>query len=601
MTQQGTQQPGIEQLSPYISLVLYDAGSKWKDITAECSTVLVAYLKSAKRGMGGAGASDAGSVCAPAAGSRRYGRLVLKYSLWTLTEPRVPGWLRVVDGKATSELRDTIHHIVVVLQLGKTVGIHCSDPRVKKTLQASSFATLTPCHRDDLWAAFGRGAAKAMWLSSVRPSVRERADSKVLLGPGLEDALDPLGDATFRASAARCQHDQQTVGLNGDSSTVWMHAAPAFDDFVLKCGDLMAAVGKTSGTIPDWYRTLSNPGELEPTSVPYALSVTDPDVLDSNSTAPSHDDGRWYRMEYSIKKGGTAGSFEVQACSTEPSEKHSATMAIVPAGKAKAFKYKLRAIGTTRESPPSPLAAFLLRSPTVRVYLEDDGVFEGGVVAAPPPNVTPFGAWLFPKIPPACQAREKPASPWNRTNPPKGDSLFAWLFNHYPSELKRGTHGIVLCGDGAGEIADFIVLGLQGDEVSVDLVHVKSGSTESGRQLAAAVFDVVTSQVVRNIKYVNRDLLAGELKVLVASKSPVASKTFGPRSSSAQLIKSLKSARPDKIRWRFVIVQPHIMQALNPGAEAKTARARQMHTILNSTLARCRQAGAELVVVGTRT
>ena len=121
------------------------------------------------------------------------------------TEERTPGWYGG-DG----EVRDTLNHLIVACQQNRQVAIYLSDSRKRsaatrqiKAGQGAGLGAIKLLEPDLLNAAFVKGKTRTVWLSGTHARVSVKADSKILSGLDLRDALDPLGDQTYYFTAAR--------------------------------------------------------------------------------------------------------------------------------------------------------------------------------------------------------------------------------------------------------------------------------------------------------------------------------------------------------------------------------------------------------------
>lgn len=157
-------------------------------------------------------------------------------------EQRLPGW-RVRDWRGPL---DRLHQLVLVCrrraadEAGRYLAVYASEPAVKQKIARqigaadapTPFDALARIDRHILEAAFverdrparnvdAKRRIRTLWLSGIHRSAAWKADGKVLMGPDLENALEPLGDQTYYFTAARC-----FVPVGGDKATLTVGVAP---------------------------------------------------------------------------------------------------------------------------------------------------------------------------------------------------------------------------------------------------------------------------------------------------------------------------------------------------------------------------------------
>lgn len=154
---------------------------------------------------------------------------------------------------------------------------------------------------------------------------------------------------------------------------------------------------------------------------------------------------------------------------------------------------------------PTTLSVLLTERPPTMFFL--DGTTVRGRELFPPPtatlDLTPGllspESWAGVDI----TAETKAKAIANGT----GISIHEWLEDYLCKRPARGRRRWILCNDGAGEIADYIVIEmLPNGQVAVDLWHAKfaGGSTSSVR---VGDFEVVSSQAIKSRRWpTDRDL-----------------------------------------------------------------------------------------------
>lgn len=163
--------------------------------------------------------------------------------------------------------------------------------------------------------------------------------------------------------------------------------------------------------------------------------------------------------------------------------------------------------------------------------------------------------------------------------------------------------GWLACDDGAGEKADFIHF----DEHSrtLSLIHIKASDSESAqRSVAVARYEVVVSQAIKNLRFLDRDNLRAGLLARANGNTLSMSWCSGNPCATADFIAALEriDARCER---RVVILQPHLRSEVFHRATANPdsqdgRRLRQLNTLLVGAESSCRALGAKLTVIGAR-
>lgn len=182
-------------------------------------------------------------------------------------------------------------------------------------------------------------------------------------------------------------------------------------------------------------------------------------------------------------------------------------------------------------------------------------------------------------------------------------SLFCWVWGTWSGLLEAGFGGGWLaCDDGAGEKADFIHFDEQAQVLS--LIHVKaSESASAARSVAVATYEIVVSQAIKNLRFLDRENLQDGLLSRVNGAGRVLNWHDGNPCTREEFVDALSRMEPRCVR-NIVIVQPHLQKAVwdraNVNPESHEAgRLRQLNTLLVGAEASCRALGASLKVIGT--
>jgi hypothetical protein len=201
--------------------------------------------------------------------------------------------------------------------------------------------------------------------------------------------------------------------------------------------------------------------------------------------------------------------------------------------------------------------------------------------------------------------KEKP-EPLTQDTVGKQDSLFCWVKNIWPLRgFGAAAGGWLASDDGSMEIADFIHLDDVSDPPRLTLIHAKAaGSGSVTRGLSVSHYEVVTSQAIKNLRSLDRDLLSEGLRQGLGKKiSDLVWHNRKP-STRAKMIAALKKVGANYDR-QVVIIQPHVTKTRWDSARANSAsgdaaRLRQLDTLLVAQEASCHSLGARLAVIAKK-
>ncbi len=133
-------------------------------------------------------------------------------------------------------------HVLVLVSKGRVLGVSTSAAELRGRVSAhlSALATLRPMAADALEALMRSGQLRALWLTGIHRKSPFKADSKVLTGPNLQTALNPLDDRTFKASSGRTETGLSRnsgisrVGVSPKRSYAWIGPTSDLADFVAR-------------------------------------------------------------------------------------------------------------------------------------------------------------------------------------------------------------------------------------------------------------------------------------------------------------------------------------------------------------------------------
>jgi hypothetical protein len=542
-------------------------------------------------------------------------------------EERTPRWSN------DRTIRDTINHLVLVCLRRRHAAILLTDPSrgaaLTERLDGSSalgLAALQSIESGVLNAAFAEGDARTLWLNGIHRRTSVKADSKILTGVNLRDALDPLGDQSYYFTAARCVAELGArhipIGVSPRRSGVWTGPSSSWQEFRDTVVGVLAKLEATERA----HESDEAPLPVLAPPVPRTAKVQDVrDAFDMSIVAPELgeeiDDPQTRER---LERWSYHASFEVT-----PADGPDLTAAVSldgePVGRINVHidLADPRRVHCEITPDPEPANTEMLNEVTkvcrhrrwLQIRYESGHTVSDGVLYSQHFREAPFLGWKFPNFTGVDISEEKPTK---RVKGKKqfdpgalGDtqSLFCWVWNNWPSPVDTGRHqrGWLACDDGAMEIADFIHLDDRSDPKRLSLIHVKgSGSKEADRGISVSDYEVVAGQAVKNLRYLDRMILEQGLDETVRRRIGRLVWHDGKESNRARMNAALRNAGANYSR-RVVIVQPRVLQHVRETTQKGEAgtgsvvRLRQLETLLLGAEASCHALGAELFVVGDGT
>ncbi len=184
------------------------------------------------------------------------------------------------------------------------------------------------------------------------------------------------------------------------------------------------------------------------------------------------------------------------------------------------------------------------------------------------------------------------------------DSLFCWVRQQWRRDLTApaAAVGWLACNDGSMEIADFIHFDIVAGVPELTLIHVKaSGNTRINRPLAISDYEIVTSQAVKNLRFLDLQNTVAEFCQFLSTRLMNAVWHAGAVSTRAAMFAAMQACGTNFHR-RIVIVQPRTTKtALDAARAATTGRskriAQQLDALLLGAPASCQSLGADFVVI----
>jgi hypothetical protein len=516
------------------------------------------------------------------------------------------------------EADDITNYLAAVVRHGPWVAITLTEgsrrSTLMKALTAKKIQGLARVPPSVMKSAFVAGKPRTLWLKGTHRRDTVKADNKVLIGPDLRDALDPISDQTYRYTAIRCESPGaplgDVIGVAVDQGRLWASTSETWDDYRLAMLTALDTLANATPHAAELLPVLALSGaDITGVENAFDLGITPPELL---TIGPTEDPSILAHLEQleelayntAFDVTGQSGSTTLQARVTRGSTylgditlqiavedervEAIATGAIAAPGHSESFETVKRCCET-----PDMLTIY---------YESGHSILDGQVCAVRHRDVS-FDGFRFADLTGYNVDCEKPRTPAAMGT---DGSLFCWTLNQWPIGAGlQGSRGWLLCDDRPGETCDFIHLDLSdpAQPPLLTLIHVKSAnSTSAQRQISVVAYETVTGQAIKNLRHLDAGLLAEGVGGAVPSGANPPVWMDGTPSTLASFQAAIQGLGAN-IRRRIVIIQPHITRtALTTAREATTgadfARRRQLETLLVAARANVQSMSAEFLVVG---
>ncbi|HEX4246895.1 MAG TPA: hypothetical protein VH008_03445 [Pseudonocardia sp.] len=527
-----------------------------------------------------------------------------------------PGWLR------EPEFVDVGYELTLTVRRADLVAVHSVGylrDALQRWLDRPPRPPLRRIPATVLEAALLRGEAKSLWLRGTHSPRRTKADAKIIVGADLRAALTPFDDATFAMGSARSSLADSpsrvalkgSVGTTPQTSLVWNRQTASIGEFLRCVGELMAVLDGTpeerasdAQIFPLLARRVF---DLAGVAGAYEISCVDPAELSAGqSDSEEKLDAALLLREATLEVTGDPRSADFDVDVTL-----AGSAAVRLRGRPTLESARVQPRFSHRGEPADRTAEqvrlALEHGDLLTIYYASGHAINGSSIFRPRIDPHPFPNWDFRDFAGYDIKREKPlagAQSGERIHAEIGSdrdrSLFAWVVRHFNT-------GWLTCDDGSGEVADFVHLDRDG---TLSLIHVKgAGSAARQRRISATAYEVVVSQAVKNITFLEPERLSERLRI-----APVATPACwrdGERvPGRAGLIAALAD-RDARDRGQVIILQPHVSKHVydelyeglrrRPGGppSADLLRLHRVESMLNAGRPSVTGVGADLVAIAS--
>jgi hypothetical protein len=545
-------------------------------------------------------------------------------------EKRPPSWF-TRDG-----ITDVLNHIVIVAQRGDLYAFLFSDSglrtAVARKFGSTAKGSLSDVERlspSQINKAFVETQVRTLWLSGTHRRTVIKADSKVLAGLELETSLDPLGDQSYYFSSVRSTMPlaagakPTVVGASPGGARLWIGPTKSWDDFVAlvnaiftRAGSHMDDKDRSDRPLP----ILASPS-VDPKGVeqPYDIAIIVPEQAGDGNGADVDGELRW------LHQFGDAARFEITTTAKSPNFEADVFWADAQLGRlayefepTSAAEVRLRARklnGFDSDEIAKALLRICEAPENLTIYFDTGHTFSRGLFYEARFRDARFEDWEWVRMDrdKTVFKAEKPliGRRFAVENVGKTDdkSLFGLVVRHWPHLDERGkATGWLVCDDGAMESADFIHLDEAVKPPELTLIHVKgSGSGDGKRDLSVSDYEVVVGQAVKNLRHIDRGLLATKLAANAGGVLKDAVWYNGKRQKDRTALLEVLKALGSNLKTKVVVFQPRVRRSVfnnirtkmddGKPIDAAARRMQQLDALLLGARADCFSLGAAFAVV----
>lgn len=599
----------LDDLAPYKSLIICTSPTNWRAGDA------IKELKQLATSL-----PDVRDVYDPSGPATRKG---LSISVFHYCVERAPFWLK------TGPLRDLRHELVMIIKRGRRVLLLSSEgrfrDRIAKTIgvdKQKMLGRLELLSSRTLNAAFVRGKTRALWLTSTQRRMPSKPDKKSLAGPDLLYALDPLGDQGFAFSSAVSELPagvyRTQVGVSPRKSQFWAGASEDFDAFTDDVNALLDIVESSTtpveNPLPVLATAVDDSASIAGISDAYAAALIPSELLSPGIVADQDMAlaERWSRLEFDVAP--TAGmDFRAKLSWSDgsgTSEQLGCIEITFDAANPASIVWDVRSVSAppgSRTLHDEAVSVLQQHREWLHVWFGTGHSLLGQSLYAGRFRDMPFEhSWAdFTGF---NISKEKP-NPLTIAQIGAQDSLFCWVRQRWTRSLTAGAPatGWLGCSDGSMEIADFIHFDVVAGVPELSLIHVKAaGNAAANRSLAISDYEIVVSQAVKNLRFLDLQVAATEMTQFLNAKLLDAVWEAGTQRTRARMLAVMDRSGTNYLR-RVVIVQPRtsrtsLIAARGASATSKNKRiSQQLDTLLLGAKANCISLGAEFIVIGDQT
>ncbi|MDD2887304.1 MAG: hypothetical protein PHY66_05840 [Aliarcobacter sp.] len=510
---------------------------------------------------------------------------------------------------------DRINHLMIVFKIDNYLAIYHSDNSKKNFIYKfifrgnleHEFKKLRLIRKEVLNAAFINNVkVKNLWLNNIDKSSDLKADSKVLSGKNLEEALDPLGDSNYTFSALKVEMGDESIGINTSDSKVWTKKYSDSDEYFDSLEILLNSIKDcdiNNNLNFDPIRTLSNSHN----DITQLNSIIDIQLSNIESFDPQSDEYNllnnivhlWDNWNFIYTKVGD--TFIIEIFDGTINNNEIARLGIRLFDNLEIIIVK--AIISSEIEDTYNLQKVFENKNIIKFWFDNNYSLINGSIFKQKFRDVSFNKFKWTNFPNIDVSKEKPTS---LSLIGQEDSLFCWVKKYWRGEennlvdiTQQFVRGWLLCDDGSNEKADFIHISNE-TIPTISFIHAKgANSNTNSRNLSTTAYEVVISQAIKNLRYVDKNLLSETIDI--SPNNNVANLVWlnGNQETRINFKNHLNSLTTYK--KRVVVLQPHLIRYKFENynnTPTNRNRINQLNTLFVSTQITIQSLGAEFVVIG---
>lgn len=540
-------------------------------------------------------------------------------------------------------LENSEYHVIVIFEFCNYLGIYCSSKDIRDYVRTEIIEkddSVTPVPISRLFGCFvNDDDVRMLWLANTAGASRIKPGSKVIIGDGLADALDPLDDQFFAMSAVRTRTDfggdnQTSIGLNPYKSMVWCAQCNSWETFTNRAFELLDRLNTSSDDNHAPISILAYPlNTLEGVSGPYEFLIFEADTLEDEETTQIAKLIRLLTSEYSFEFDTSPIRGEILLRVS-----HNGNFCGSISVKPKIGKYKVSF--DIEEKPEKSFKGKLSQfcrvfnhPELIKIWFESGHTILNGMIFKTELRDMPFSRFLwsdFGETPSRLATlnsvtfKEKPTRDngkgkaiYDVTQIGMQKSLFCWVSKNWhcnwddeesfsKSVGGKPASGWLYCDDGPGENADFIHIDEYKGKQVLSFIHIKSLKKPKSafslrdRKLSVGAYDVVINQAIKNIRYCDRKNLVTAIEEKIENSKKRSVWCDGVRieeNGDVAFLEQVRKLTQSHVK-RVVVIQPHTLRGVYEKTESSKIKM-QLNTLLLSAQRAAASNNAEFYVVGT--
>jgi len=514
-------------------------------------------------------------------------------------------------------IKDIKNHVLIVYKINNYLALYHSDNSRKNQLSSlilrpikgSPFKKIKFLRKEIIYTTFLKDIkVKNLWLSNVHDSSVMKASSKTLFGNDLEDSLDPIADQSYGFSAIKVEYeDGLSIGVNAAGSKIWMKK---FSDNIIFFDEIQKILTKVKNieNTPNMDLIYNPIGMLANAHTNYEILKTMIDIslvnieeLENNSDEYNLLNSfysEWDNYSFNFEHIEATHLYKVEVLYNGDSVVELAMFFRENNG-----FIDIYIISSSESGDVLEICKLLKNRNLVKYYFKDSQTIIFGEIYKQEFRDVKFNNFKWLDFSGCDVTKEKPNNN-NFSLIGRDDSLFSWIKKYWKGTddlvdyNQNYVEGWLLCDDGAGEKADFIHI--SNEEIPIiSLIHAKgANSNSSNRRIAVTAYEIVVSQSIKNIKYLDKNSISESIENANINVENLVWKD-GQQSSRSDLKVYLNSL--EQYKTRVVILQPHVKEEkyndINISDGAKLQRS-LLSNLLISAQSTVQSLGAEFVVIG---